>query len=352
MINYSILINIAIFLLFYQVVLFIVLAIVIFMRRLWNKYKVKKDQKDKNEISEIIIDYINDAISYEQAEIKLKRFNSKYILLSALESINRMIESNKWEYFKSKIVDKYLLKIAKKRSRSYYWIRRNFSARCFVLSPLVSNKKIILKLLDDKVFLVRSIAAISAIKVPLKEGVEKIIQHMSVEVGYARIFYRDLLAQADSEEIFNWIEEIAINNKDIKIHLACLDFLSTKTFVLTTPFLKNDISSENELIKLAAIKVLAQNPQEDVIEELLDCLNDDNEEIRIETIKALQHYSYDEIYKKLITLLNTSLSWPILMQTAQTLKKMGNTGLNILSNFQTKNPRADEVVQYVLRFDQ
>lgn len=334
-----------------ELVILLLLIISAILRRFWIYYKERKEQKDKHTISRVIIDSLK---GKEDPKIlqRLKRFKSKPILLSSLELFDRRFNDERWQNLKKQIAESYLLPGARRRMKSFYWLKRNFSARCFALVPLSQDIKNITTLIDDPLFLVRSIAAKAAVKLEIKEGIDKIIHQMSREIGYARYLYRDILLQGKSRQIFSWIAEIAALEKDPDIHLACLEALSSQTLMLSLPFLKQDLESKDPNIRLAALKVLIRNPQKDLTHFLLKSLEDPSVEVRIQAAKGLEHIASKESLEKLEKVLTNDPSWPVIVRAAWSLKNMGKRGIDILNaQNPSKNKRAYEAVQYAMQFD-
>ena len=120
---------------------------------------------------------------------------------------------------------------------------------------------------------------------------------------------------------------------------------------VTQPFLREDLSSPNPQIRTAAVKVFARNPQPDSAQVLLQCLDDPNAEIRSLAILGMEYFASEATLKKLDQALSDP-SWTVRSQAAQSLKRMGKLGRNILENQNSKtNKHAYEAAQYALQFN-
>ena len=229
---------------------------------------------------------------------------------------------------------------------SFFWIKRNFAARCFALEPLIEDEKSILSLIDDPIFLVRSLASHAAIQLDSKEGIMKTLLHMSQETGYAHYRYRDILLHG-SKNAFLWIEEIAEKKKRTSIHLACLEVLAGTTITLPLPFLEDDLASKNSNVRLATLKVLNRHPQKNSEKILFKCLKDPEEDVRAEAAIGLENFSSEETLKQLKIALKDS-SIKVRLQAGTTLKKFGEVGREILMHQDEKQSR--DIAKYVLEF--
>ncbi|MEI8124939.1 MAG: HEAT repeat domain-containing protein [Parachlamydiaceae bacterium] len=330
--------------------LLIILTYALIFRRFWVKYRDQRNEKIKEKISFMIIQCLKEKkLFVDKTELKKFCFNPNF--LSVIEQFDRRLRGGDWEELKRSIAENCLMKRAQRWTKSRSWIKRNFSARCFALSPRKEYEQEILLLIDDPVFLVRSFAAVAAVDIRSQKGVAKIITQMSHTTGYSYSFYRDIILQSKSKDVFECVEDLAANNNNENITLACLDVLSGISKVITLPFLRNDLMSSNEAVRVAAVKVFAHNPQVDSPTVLSKCANDLNENIRALALWGLEYFASEESLKQLSQALSDS-SWIVRSQAAKSLKKMGGLGLNVLEKQNPeKNRPAYEAAQYALNFD-
>lgn len=306
-------------------------------------YKNAANEKARKEISQMIIEWLKGKKSHFP---DLPKFRDLKNLLLTLELFEYRIKGQDWEELKHKMTKTYLLPNARKKAHSPSWVDRNFASRCFALCPLAKDQDILLKLNNDSVFLVRSIAALALVRLEHKAGMIEIIKKMNLEKGYAHYFYRDLLLKCPNH-VFVWIQEIAQHEKDPLIHLTCLELLTERTIATIPGYLKEDIHSNNVNIRLAAVKILARNPQKDSADILIKCLEDTVPEIREGATSGLQYFASEEVFAKLEDTLKDSV-WLVRLRAAQTLKKMGKKGLDILKHQDIDNKNAYEAAQAVL----
>lgn len=339
--------------LFFEAIIILCLLIFIISKKVSFFFENRNFSKNKKAINEIIKICLEEKKNI--SKFNLKKFAFTNVLLIEMEAFEYRLQEIEWEELKKEISDEFLLPKARVWTSSRFWTRRNYAARCFALSPQFADEKMIIDLIKDPVFLVRSIAAVAATKLELKEGIYKILQHMSTEKGYAHYFYRDVLLQG-SRKVFEWIEEIAEKAETSQIHLASLEVLSGKTFMKQLPFLKRDLESNDTAIRFAAIKLFVRNPQKNCAEAILNSTDDSKEEIRSEAILGMEYLvgmgflSAEKGFSRLNKAL-TDESWMVRMKAAATLKKMGEKGLDILNQQDKKvNKEAYEAAQYALEF--
>lgn len=330
-----------------EVIIITFFLLIIPANRIYAYLKKKSLEPAKNEISNTIIFCLRRK-NLEAPD--LKKYRGTNLLLSVLEAFEKRLAEKDWEILKSNITKEYLLPYARKKATSYSWVKRNFAARCFDLYPLKEDEKTIISLAEDPVFLVRGIASLALIKLADEEGILQLIKQMSKEKGYAYFYYRDLIMNG-SKEVFIHVKKIAETNQEPMIHRTALELLTNKSLVVVPDYIKNDLNSSDPHTRLAAIKIIAHNPQKDSVETLIKCLEDKDSEVRREAIYGLHFFPGEIVFSKLGEMLKDPI-WLVRLRAAETLKKMGQPGKEVLEN-QTANKdrKAFEVAQTVLKYD-
>lgn len=328
-------------------ILSIFMSILVLTRIILN-YRMKQFKKKQEWLSSKIVS----AFQKEQPidkEISFKGYSSKKLLLTVLEDFDRRIRGGYWETLKNQLAETYLLPTARKLYSSKFWTKRWFAGRCFMLYTLPEDEKIILKLLNDPVFLVQSLAALTVARLENREGILKILTMMALKKGYDHYYYRDVLLQG-SKQVFAWIEEIAASQSDKAIHLACLEMLASKIIDLSDPFLQADAESNDPDIRLAAIKVYARNPQVKSFEILYPCLDDSREDIKAEACRGMENFISEKSLNKLKKNFQDE-AWNVRLQSARSLAKMIPLGVDYLKEQDPNiNKNAYDLAQYALQF--
>lgn len=330
---------------FAEVAIILIFLVVIPLHRIYLHYKQINDKKTQKKITKIIIECFQHKKNHH---LDLKKFAGTPVLLKTIETFEHRFNSPDWEDTKNQISELYLLPYARKKANSSSWIKRNYAARCFALTSLQEDKDTIVYLMDDPVFLVRSAAAMAAVNLGNKPLILEIIRKMSKETGYSYYFYRDLLLKR-SDKTFAMIKEFAETEKNPAIHLTCLDLMTSNAVIKIPDYLKEDLLSQDPKIRLAAVKILARNPQGNSVEMLSHCLDDEDPDIRSEAVLGLHYFATDAVFEKLQNALNDPV-WLVRLHAAETLKKMGEKGSSILKN---QNPNVNkngyEAAQAVLQ---
>lgn len=261
------------------------------------------------------------------------------LLLEVLEEFSLSIRGDRFEEVKKEIASRRLLPLARKWVHSYFWLRRHFAARCFDLMPLAEDESLIIKLLDDSVFLVRSEAASAAIQLESQDGVTKVLKRMNVQSGYGRYLYADLLSNGSKKVL-----EILLSIGEQYIP-ASLEVFSLKT-VGRIPFLETVLRSSDKRLRFWALKALIRNPIPGDETWFLQALEDPDPALRVCGAEGLGRSQSEPSVIALAKALKDAV-WSVRLAAAKSLKQRGQTDL--LSS--QKEKLARETAQYVMEFE-
>jgi HEAT repeat protein len=321
------------------------LSAIIAMRlgRMWTTRRSKESRKA---LSDRIVE-----VMQGQKELAPALFPKSWMrfedLLHVTEQFASRFADVQWEEIKQFFLKEYLFPRALRDAHSVHWTHRNLAARVFALQPLREHEEVILSLLEDSLYLVRSVAAFSASRLESYRAVYAVLKRMSLEPGFARCLYRDALMQG-SKATRQFIEEVAAKEPDPHIHLVCLDILASRMTPTLMPLIRRDLFSPDPDIRLAALKILAQNPDEEFLKETTQSLRDPSPAIRAAAAEILGTHMRQEAATALASTLKDG-EWSVRVQAALALRKMGAIGQRILSLQDSDiDPAAYEAAQYVL----
>jgi HEAT repeats len=342
--------NIMFFIFILEVIIVIILLIVILVSKALIGYSNRNAARLYKKLSEQLASSLAHGTPFNPKFNKYSYY-SLTTLLAVVESFDHRFKGGEWHELKNEISRKYLINKARSWSKSLFWVKRNFSARVFAITSYPEDETTVIKLMDDKVFLVSSIASIVAVKIELRDGIYKILKKMTASNGYSYYLFRDLLLTG-SEKILLWIEEFAVQDESPAFHIACLDILEDSYLPLSKLSLEKDFYSNNPKIRLAACKIYSNNPQHDSPQKLIEASKDSDITIRAEAIQALsQFYSPKTIAALEKCLLDEDLH--VRIQAALTLSKLGEEGIQTLKTQNpTTNVNAYEAAQYALQFNE
>lgn len=312
-----------------------------FTRKAWDLFIEKWNAKKIAEFTEAILLALTS--KKKPSFNHLSKMEMK-LLLKIIEDFDHRIYGKEWSEIKREICLKTLFPRAHLWKTSRSWIKRNFSARCFQLVPHEVNEKILLKMLHDEVFLVSAPISNSLVAIESEKGILEIIEKMSSYKGFIYSFYRDLFMNC-SQKVYLWIEEFANTTIEPSIHLVCLDILEINYLSLKKINFNRELENQDPEIRLAALKILAHNPQEGINIERFNFIESKNPLVRKEAIKLLLEFD-DEKLEKLLR----DENWQVRLDAALKLISFGKKGKEILES-QPRNTKAYDAAQYALKFE-
>lgn len=304
---------------YFEILVLIFVLVFILIKRISYFFSSRNEEKRKQKLSAIVSACF---LKNEKCELIEKVYTSQ-LLLSVLESFNHRFNGEQWDLLKEGLSKKFLLPKARGWIKKGSWLKRNFAARVFALSPLKQDESLIVSMINDDSFLVASIAATAAIKLESIPGIKKILDKMAKKQGYYHYFYADILSQG-SNTVFDIVADMGTQYNHL--HLVCLEVLAMQTAQAPLAFLTKDLKSKDTNLKLAALKVAIRNPQKQWLDIFCQDLEDDNEHVRELAALGLGNYHKTQSYQALKEGLNDPSS-QVKLASAKSLKALGKLDL-------------------------
>ncbi|PIS02236.1 MAG: hypothetical protein COT85_06805 [Chlamydiae bacterium CG10_big_fil_rev_8_21_14_0_10_42_34] len=325
-----------------EVSILLFLIIVILIHRLILYFKVKFSRKRNAILSQFFLNLLEKNTPFDINNYPGKK-SWKKLTLEIFEAFDRRLKGDEWVSLKNKACEVLLLDTARKWAKSIFWLKRNFAARVFAIYCLPIDEPLILKLMDDHKFLIRSPASLAAIHLESSHGVEKILHAISDEYGFAQFFYRDALLSG-STKVLEIMTQLATNPI---LHKTILDILGSKSWGKTILFLKNDLISSDPEIHYLALRALIRNLLPDSYPYFHAAATNENPKIRAVGIEGLSLFLGENPWEVLEKALQDPV-WAVRVEAGKTLKSGGEKGLEILKR--QENPIAKEAANYALVF--
>lgn len=267
--------------------------------------------------------------------------------VEVLESFEQRFTDERWIDLKKQLIDQYVAKDAKYYVPSKSWIKRQLSARTFLLYPEKATDEEMSKLINDPKHLVRVFAAVAITKLNSRALFYEVLQKMSEETPLSRFFYRDALVQCDQEK-FNWMEDLLNKESDPNIIAMILDVLSTRCTSNLLPAIRPYTHSPDRTCRILAIRALGNLSDGESIKLLMEHLEDSDWEIRSESIQGLKKQHVKKAIPQITELLDDPIWW-VRLQAANALKSFGAEGRKILEEQDpVTKPLAHEIAAYSL----
>lgn len=327
-------------------ILLLCLASMLFVR-CWRNWQEGQTIQRRKLLKQLFSNAIvkKEVLYIDQIDPKLLRYQD---LLAVVETFDRFFLDSIWQETKQQLIDAYLGKKAQLFAQSLSWRDRQLGLRCIALNPKkLMNKQVVAPLLNDSKFIIRILAASSMIHAEQKDLLVAVLKRMVQEAPMGRYAYRDLLING-GDTIFQWIEEIATQEKDLELIAICLDVLSTKISCNLLPLAIKYITSIDLTCQLAAVEIFSTRPSDESKKYLTQFLLDKNWKIRAAAAKGLGQIHAISTIPELSLLLQDE-EWFVRLQAATALKSMGKEGISALYRQNREhNAEAYEIAKYIL----
>lgn len=343
--------RIAIQIMVLELIVMLVCCLLIIATKLITRYlhRIKKQQQDdlSNAVESALFS-VKDAKPNPIDNFSLPKGTYEFKnWIEVLESFEQRFTDERWVDLKKQLIDKYVVDDAKRNVPSKSWIKRQLSARAFLLYPEKASDEEMSKLINDPKHLVRVFAAVAITKLHSRPLFYEVLKKMSEETPLSRFFYRDALVQCDQEK-FNWMEELLNKEPDPNIIAMILDVLSTRCTSNLLPAIRPYTHSPDRTCRILAIRALGNLSDDDSIHLLMEHLEDSDWEIRSESIQGLKKQHVKKAIPQMAELLDDPIWW-VRLQAANALKSFGPEGRKILeSQDPVTKPLAHEIAAYSL----
>lgn len=328
-------------------ILFVVLLIIItFLLRFYFYLRAKHNLHIANEVKVYL-----EKIVRENGKINTSDFPKKWrsldILLPLIFSLDNTIKSDSWLRTKKEVADSVLLPIARKKYKSYIWMNRLLSTQCFELWMEKEDEDHVAKLIDDKIPIIHFHAIVAAVKFGTPKLINHVIDNMSKKRRLGQTVYLKIFEEA-SPTVREYVEERFKSEKDNFARATCYKILMVFKEYNSSIDTVADMNSPNMELRLSAMRYTSLAKKENAIPLLLNLLSDPQWEVRAASIRLLGDLHAVDAIDQIADGLKDK-SWWVRVNSANTLKSFGESGLAIL-NAQTpeKDKYAYETAMHVL----
>ena len=301
----------------------------LFQQRIHFFFRDRKQKKARESIAHFFTERLKG-----QKEPYPKAFRERRLLLEQLERFDQKFTHTEWYQIKEEVIQKFLLQRARRYAKSFFWKKRLFAARCFVLLPDLKDEKALCLLVNDSYSKVKLCAARALISLESACGIRRVLESVSTSSGYVYYMLCDIL-QKSSQNVLKMLVKDA---SEPLLQKACLKVLATQVVTVPIPFLQKYLDSSDREDKLLAIEVLSHNPTQDAEKILLKFLEDPSVQKR--AIQGLGRVGAEEGIKRLQAILAKEEDQIIQVEAAKALQALGKLDLI----------RDTEIKEYVLRF--
>lgn len=297
--------------------------------------------------------YLNQFIASEK-KFQIHQFPRKWrkinLLLPIVAELNKLPIDSFWHELKVEFIQSIVLPLARKAAHHKNWLRRFFAAEAFGLMSSKDDEKTIIDLINDELPIVYLNAVVAAVNYGSPGTINAVISRMAKERRFLQNIYKQSFDNSSSQ-IQNIVKMRLQKDNDPYARAACYKILSKCPSISGLPStIEEDIQSTILDLKLSVIRFLVHAQQDKAIPVLIKQLSSDSWEVRVVALRGLSDLGGTQALSEITHCLQDKVWW-VRLAAAQTLKQLGNEGIEILKTLDPKVDRfAFEAAQYVLGY--
>lgn len=263
-----------------QLLIIITFVSLMYLTKAYLRYQEKQTKNKKRLIVNLLESIANGKDGFSQAAIKFLK-KEIFLVITVLPSLEE--HKHKFRYadsFKSNLISKILIPVAKKFAYSRNWFKRYIAVRCYSYGFEESDEEAILKLLRDHITLVSINSAMVATKFFNEKLTNNLIDIFSAGRRLQQSLYAEMIAKkgdAIAIIIFNRLDK----EQNLYVKAFCYRLLSRlEDKTIFYPNAKDDVLSDNLELKLSALRYVASCDYPSKIEIVFKLTNDPHWEVR------------------------------------------------------------------------
>ncbi|HXH54185.1 MAG TPA: HEAT repeat domain-containing protein [Gammaproteobacteria bacterium] len=313
-----------------QVALILILVLLTLLLNYTKTLYFKKKQKTIFDAEK----FINNLIVKTEISLSLSHFPKKWstlaILLPLLTKFDQKYPIKRWKTLKKLLVLEVILPLARKAAHSRFWINRFYAAEAFSITSEKSDNFLIKKLIEDEIPLIRFNILGAAIKSRKKALLCRVIKSMITERPLTQSIYLEAFENAPPKTI-SIIEDRLNHFKNPFSRATCYNILLKYPNKSINWDIDSDLNSKNIALKTSALKFYASIKKIDAIPILIEFLQSSEWEVRVISLHILGNLNATEAIPFIEKNLRHS-NWWVRLTSAQTLKQLGDLGLQALKS--------------------
>lgn len=311
-----------------QVILVVGLLIFAYLIKVYAYFKTKKNNKIKQEITELLYSFLDKKIEFNlHLILKYKKFNA--ILIEILHSFDKTIRSDEWLFIRQTMVKIMILPMARKLITSMQWYKRYLACLGFqFLFEKMDNVRI-KKRLNDPIALVSINAAALLLASDSQAMIDSVIDYFSSARRVQQSLYVQIISNTQVD-ITSFIRHRLMREKNEYIKAFCYRTLRELSFSSDVRDLAIvDFESSNIELKLSVLDYWARHDLALSMNIFLSGLKDKRWEVRARSAKILGQLGDERCASLIEPCLEDSVWW-VRINAAEALSRLGEKGTFIL----------------------
>jgi hypothetical protein len=215
----------------------------------------------------------------------LLRLHKKQLII-ALEHIKQADPSISLLELEPIFFDPFLKRFANRLQNALFWKNRYWSIRAFRLFLNKDSISKIILFLDDRKFIIKKIAAATAVEANNKNGIEKIINVISQPFLFGHLYFINVFL-LESDEVFKTVLELCNEKKELTFVNNALKILALKKIKVPFSLLVPLLESEFTFFRMGVFEYLQKIPYHESLPYLIDALKENEQDVVLAAIQAI-----------------------------------------------------------------
>jgi len=234
--------------------------------------------------------------------------------------------------------------------RAYNWRRRQ---RAATFLPYIAKRELIIPLLlrslEDKVFMVRFSAAHSLAKVKAIETIIPLLEHLSLPREWPAERTIEIINEMGREAITPLLSYLSMPEAKSECKIFALSALGMQQVREAIPVMLSYLHSPDKELRIQSAKALGNIGATEATQALCACMKDNAWEVRAASANALGLINNNQAIAVLVNSLGDP-AWWVRYNSANALAELGSDGIAALNNAFSHNDKfAREVSRLVLQ---
>lgn len=323
-----------------------IIILTTFLLKILVNFKNRYDQQ----LAIAVMNYFK-KINFDIHHFDAKKFDIKWrkldILLPIIKELELQLDEN-WENLRILFFQTILLPLARLDAMKRSWSSRYYAVKAFSFFFEEQDGNYILKLINDKIAIIRYNAIIPAILYGSEKTINTIVTQMAAEPWLTQFIYlREFYNASGTSRIY--IENFLKNSDDSKIRYVCYKLLMNYPPLKFSWDYKQDFQSDYIRLKIAALLYITYVNRELAIQIITSSLTSQEWQVKAIAIICLKKLKLQKSIAEIADYLNDA-NQRVALVAMQSLYELGEQGKKELSSRNiTYNPVALDITNDILK---
>lgn len=330
-----------------EVILIILVTILTFILIRWHKYKTKLRRRHHAELINLFRKYFNHEVTLEKDKFRLCRMRQDVLIPLIKDFDKKKGDDPEWIRLRRFLIAEYVFPYLDKFIHSKDFEKIMWSIQGVMLCECLTDEESILKLLNNKMSMIRIFATSIAVKLESEKLINCALDIMAHEKYFLPVVYRRLFKDS-SEKVFAIVgKRLASEAEDELLLETCYQILASHSEKIPAAIIMRDISSGSTHLRIVIADVAKYMKKEKAVPVLLKALQDSSAIVQTTALISLRILKALEAIDDIAKLLSHKHRW-VRYNAAYALWGLGEQGVKVLNSVPVEDVQAYDIAQEIL----